>query len=74
MLQELRDSEMKPLQDLQLRPAGRVTQVLAAGNDSEFEEYVCAASSVLQVFCAVLGDLCDRECRTTGGYLRDKAV
>jgi len=25
-----------------------VTQVLAAGNDSEFEEYVCAASSVLQ--------------------------
>jgi len=48
VLQELRDSEMKPLQDLQLRPAGRVTQVLAAGNDSEFEEYVCAASSVLQ--------------------------
>ena len=56
MLQELGDSEMKPLQVPQLRPAACVTQVLAAGNDSQFEEYVCAASSVLQVFYAVLGD------------------
>jgi len=31
-----------------MQPGTRVTQVLAAANDSEFEEYVCAASSVLQ--------------------------